>query len=514
MRGGRSRAAQRPSSGGEIRRPRSSISTFAQVASSTRRRRRSAAAARRRPRRVTRRAVDGRATCAAPVHPEARTARCRCRCGSGPRGPCSIVIVPSGTQRRPATRPSSRGRRSAETPRLGARGRRARERWPASARGGRRAAAQLAGCIRIVSKIPSAGSGRGPKSSASRSGRPDRQTLIRRRLRTDRRRDRTRLDQRLLELGLRVGVGDDAAAHPEPQVPVGASRVCGSRRSARAPRAGWRSRSRRCRPRDPWLRARRSRSATAPSARRSPSRAGSVARSSSASPTSGRSRPSTSVTRCQRPGCASAVGRRGAVHRAVFADAADVIAHQVDDHHVLGRVLGGVPQAARSDTAASAGSLGRCAGALDRAAADLPALAAQEQLRRERDDAALRACRTLPCIGDAAAHERAAHQRASPCRRTRHSSRRQMLAWKISPAAIRSRHSATACRWWAATSRVRRSGAGSPSTRVASAIAVTIVAAKRCVGEAAPQVLEPLLQLGRSARASRAPRTTRSRSAS
>ena len=98
-------------------------------------------------------------------------------------------------------------------------------------------------------------------------------------------------------------------------------------------------------------------------------------------------------------------------HRAVLADAADVVAHQVDDHHVLGRVLVGVPQPSQRlcGERRIAGTVG---GALDRAAADAPALATQEQLGRERHDAALRRVERRRVLGDDSTLERAAQQRA------------------------------------------------------------------------------------------------------
>ena len=67
-------------------------------------------------------------------------------------------------------------------------------------------------------------------------------------------------------------------------------------------------------------------------------------------------------------------------HRPVLTDASDVVAHQVDDHHVLGRVLGGLAQGreVRGRNLWVGWAIGR---ALDRAGANLASLTAQEQLR-------------------------------------------------------------------------------------------------------------------------------------
>ncbi len=66
--------------------------------------------------------------------------------------------------------------------------------------------------------------------------------------------------------------------------------------------------------------------------------------------------------------------------RAVLADPSEVVAHEVDDHHVLGRVLGRGAQGA-----------GRVRGALDRVALDGAAPPPQEALGREADERAPRA---------------------------------------------------------------------------------------------------------------------------
>ena len=66
---------------------------------------------------------------------------------------------------------------------------------------------------------------------------------------------------------------------------------------------------------------------------------GNVARTTSARPTSGRSRPVTVLTRWKRPGCASTANSVRDLHRAELAHPAEVVAREVDDHHVLGPVL-------------------------------------------------------------------------------------------------------------------------------------------------------------------------------
>jgi hypothetical protein len=61
---------------------------------------------------------------------------------------------------------------------------------------------------------------------------------------------------------------------------------------------------------------------------------GNVAASSERSPTAGRSRPRTVLTRCTRPGYVDDA-QRGDVNRARLAHSTEVIAREVDDHHVL-----------------------------------------------------------------------------------------------------------------------------------------------------------------------------------
>ncbi len=190
---------------------------------------------------------------------------------------------------------------------------------------------------------------------------------------------------------------------------------------------GSRSRSRPCRPRDP---AASSSAITisdwtfgAPVTEPG----GKVARSSSASPTSGRSRPSTSVTRCHRPGCASAVGRRGAVTEP-YSQTRPMSLRIRSTIITCSAASLSESRRRRSDSAASAGSLGRSAVPLIGPLRTLPALTTQEQLRRERDDAALRACRTLPCIRGTIPRSSALRSSALAVPSYRPSSRRQMLA--------------------------------------------------------------------------------------
>ena len=66
---------------------------------------------------------------------------------------------------------------------------------------------------------------------------------------------------------------------------------------------------------------------------------GNVACRISARPVPGRSRPSTVETRCVTPGQLALRHQLRPAHRARLADAREVVALEVDDHHVLGRVL-------------------------------------------------------------------------------------------------------------------------------------------------------------------------------
>ena len=123
----------------------------------------------------------------------------------------------------------------------------------------------------------------------------------------------------------------------------------------------------------------------------------------------------------------------GHADRAVLAHASEVVAHQVDDHHVLGAVLGrgGERVPGRPSTRGAVPLIG--------SRQHLAAAAAQEELGREAADGA-------PRPGDeggVARHERARRAREQVDRvrpRQRPSRRRQTFAWKISPAAMRSRH--------------------------------------------------------------------------
>ena len=118
--------------------------------------------------------------------------------------------------------------------------------------------------------------------------------------------ERPRLGQRLLQLAARsesATIPPPAPSHTRPP----ATRRCGSRRSAPGPRAGWRNRSRRCRPRAGRLELGDDRSArtfgapvTEPG--------GNAARSSVAVARRRAQRPRTSETRCHTPGWGSALG--------------------------------------------------------------------------------------------------------------------------------------------------------------------------------------------------------------
>ena len=68
---------------------------------------------------------------------------------------------------------------------------------------------------------------------------------------------------------------------------------------------------------------------------------GNVASMAAAHPHPGRSRPVTVDTRWTSPGCCSTDEQRGHLDGAELADPAEVVAHEVDDHDVLGPVLGG-----------------------------------------------------------------------------------------------------------------------------------------------------------------------------
>ncbi len=78
-------------------------------------------------------------------------------------------------------------------------------------------------------------------------------------------------------------------------------------------------------------------------------------------------------------GVAANLGQRGDADRAGLAHAPEVVAHQVDDHHVLGPVLGRVLEL---------GALGERASALDRGAADVAAAPLEEELGRQRHERA------------------------------------------------------------------------------------------------------------------------------
>ena len=129
------------------------------------------------------------------------------------------------------------------------------------------------------------------------------------------------------------------------------------------------------------------------------------------------------------PGVVLEGEERGHLDGAEVADAAEVVADEVDDHHVLGAVLGGEPA-----------RVGR--GALDRARLDDVAVAREEALGRRRRDVAARRrgcarrrCRARGC-------PRRGRRRGRPRRRPAGrgaESRRVRFTWYTSPAAIDSR---------------------------------------------------------------------------
>ena len=213
---------------------------------------------------------------------------------------------------------------------------------------------------------------------------------------------------------------------------------------------------------------------------------GNVARSSAASPWPGASRRATSETRCQTPECGCSLGRDRRVDAAVLGDAPEVVAHQVDDHHVLGAVLRGVAQ--RRRVAAGAVPL------IGPVVTSRPA--------RRRNSSGERLAIAAPRRDEARAvgrlQLRRGVRRTARRRRRAHaaSSRRQRLAWKISPAAIRSTQSATAATCPAAP--------GARSENVGRRRAARGAGAR---GEQRAQAL-------RAARRRRATRTTTGRAAS
>ena len=81
---------------------------------------------------------------------------------------------------------------------------------------------------------------------------------------------------------------------------------------------------------------------------------GKLARSRSASSVPGRRSAATSETRCQTPGCASTPAQLRHVDGSEARDAAEVVADEVDDHHVLGAVLGAVRELGPSASAVAA----------------------------------------------------------------------------------------------------------------------------------------------------------------
>ena len=136
----------------------------------------------------------------------------------------------------------------------------------------------------------------------------------------------------------------------------------------------------------------------------------------SGQPTSGRSSPRTVDTRCTSPGCSSRASSAG-TSTVPVADPAEVVADEVDDHHVLRLVLGQQP-------------VRRHRRPLDGSGLDRGAVAAEEQLRRRGDDrdAEVGEDRS-PAYGAglpaaSAAASLAGRRRAGRAQRTR-----QMFAW-------------------------------------------------------------------------------------
>ena len=151
-------------------------------------------------------------------------------------------------------------------------------------------------------------------------------------------------------------------------------RTCGSsaRARSRRSRGGRRARpsTRRGRP----ARARAIRSSAAIFGAPVTEPPGNVAARISASPAPARSRPSTVETRCVTPASSRCTISSRPADRARLADAREVVALEVDDHHVLGRVLRVVDVLAER------------ARALDRHRPEPLAAAREEELGRGRDD--------------------------------------------------------------------------------------------------------------------------------
>ena len=158
---------------------------------------------------------------------------------------------------------------------------------------------------------------------------------------------------------------------------------------------------------------------------------------------------------------------------------------EVDDHHVLRRVLGRAQQRLGPRLARR--------GALDRRGRHDVARAAQEQLGGEAQHGTALAQVEERAVARVERGGRGRRTRRRRCRRKRASRRSHTFAWKSSPAAIRSTHSATAATWRprrAPGRRLQAASAERPGRRCRSARAARRAAA---------------------ARARRAPRTTRAR---
>ena len=152
------------------------------------------------------------------------------------------------------------------------------------------------------------------------------------------------------------------------------------------------------------------------------------------------------------PGWCSTASSDGHLDGAEVAHPAEVVADEVDDHHVLGPVLGG--------EAAGVGG-----GALDRARLDDVAVARQEPLRRRRGHLAAGGRDRAPRRCTAPGCPRPGPRRGRPRRRPRGSgaeSRRVRFTWYTSPAAIDARIDRTPAMNSASESELVQASAGGP----------------------------------------------------
>ena len=207
---------------------------------------------------------------------------------------------------------------------------------------------------------------------------------------------------------------------------------------------------------------------------------GNVARSSSPSPTPG-AQPRRRHGRHEVPDAGVRPRPRGAEarHAPVRADPAQVVAHQVDDHHVLGRVL--ARRRARAAPRASPGARGRVP-LIGDARTRVP-------VRRRNSSGESAEQRRRPPIRRtprrrAEARCMSASQASSGDPSSRPASRRLRLTWNTSPAAIRSIARPTASAWPAGPGGRTRSGPACQGRAAAGA-------ARR-----APQLLAARLERG------------------